>query len=548
MSFIQRWRVEILAGLPGGFLLALSFPPFATRVLSLVALVPLLGYFIAGRSGKNPITIKRAVITGFIFGLSFFLTLLFWIANLIPESSASMPWIMVPALIILVLYLSCYTALFSFILSLLVRRFGAVSLFAAPGLWSLVELARSRGELGFPWGVVSNSIAIYPVAIQGVSLYGPFGLSFFIVLVNVLVTLAVFKGSLKWRFFSVAGAAIIIVVHLAWGANVIDRIDRQLAAADTEADVAVVQPNLDLGIKWKRAFRDTVFSQIERMTFEAAARGAELVIFPETAAPISISHDHLYQQRLEFMAEKASVDLLTGYVDHVREGDGLSVYNAAGLFSSQGRHIATYEKVNLLPFGEKMPWSQYLPVLSKLDFGQANFKAGEDQTLFVSSKGKFGVLICFESIFSDFTRGYVRAGADFLVNITNDGWFGSRSGPMQHAELAVFRAIENRVTLLRAANTGISMIVDPAGRIRERIDLDVEGIILVPIYVIEEQAFFTRHGHLPFLLLALVSVVVVPLGMFVKRGGKDFGNPGRISGREDSGTARTRTKWRSKST
>lgn len=509
--FVHRWRTEIVAGVLGGLLLALSFPPFPTRVLSLVALVPLLGYFIAGRSGNNAVDIKRATITGFIFGLTFFLILLFWVANLIPESSARMPWLMVPALILLVLYLSCYTALFALVLSFLAKRFGAVALFAAPGLWSLIELVRSRGELGFPWGVVSNSIAIYPVAIQGVSFYGPFGLSLMLVLVNVLITLAVFKKSLKWRGLSVAGAAVIIVVHVVWGGVAVNRLDDEMAAVEQRNDVAVVQPNLDLGIKWEPAYRDTIFRQIEEMTFEAAGHGARLVIFPETAAPISVSHAYEYRQWLKSIAERAGVDLLTGYVDHTREGNDWSAFNAAGLFDSQGRHIAQYKKVHLLPFGEKIPWSQYIPALSKMNFGQANFKSGEFQTQFHSNKGTFGVLICFESIFSDFTRRYVHNGADFIVNITNDGWFGSRRGPMQHAELAIFRAVENRVTLLRAANTGISMLVDPAGRVHNRIDLDIEGMILGSIYTTNHRTIFTEYGHLPFFLMTLISIVIGPL-------------------------------------
>jgi apolipoprotein N-acyltransferase len=166
-----------------------------------------------------------------------------------------------------------------------------------------------------------------------------------------------------------------------------------------------------------------------------------------------------------------------------------------------------------------MPWSQYFPALSKLDFGQANFVAGKKQTIFDSSVGKFGVLICFESSFSDFTRRYVQDGADFLVNITNDGWFGDNQGPLQHAEMAILRSVENRVTLFRAAYTGVSMIVDPVGRVRERIGPFTEGMIYGSAERSSGATIYTRHGHALFFLMAAANLALACVPLMLARTG-----------------------------
>ncbi|HSG27287.1 MAG TPA: apolipoprotein N-acyltransferase, partial [Candidatus Krumholzibacterium sp.] len=174
---------------------------------------------------------------------------------------------------------------------------------------------------------------------------------------------------------------------------------------------------------------------------------------------------------------------------------------------------------NLLPFGERIPFSQYIPGLEKMDFGQANFKKGENQTVFDSTGGKFGTLICFESTFSDYTRRYVKKGAEFIVNITNDGWFGSARGPLQHAETAVLRAIENGVSVIRSANTGVSLSIDPVGRIRDSIGLNREGIMIVPVKLLEKLTFYCKYGQLSFFVMFAINMLIfIAPAFFQKRG------------------------------
>jgi apolipoprotein N-acyltransferase len=544
-TWIRRWREELLTGLASGFLLALSFPPFPTRFLAAVALVPLFRYYLVKNSGAAPCIardaasaercysnaadeqraehsplrswLKRGFILGFVLGASFFSTLLFWIVHLIPASGVTMPWVLGPGLVLLVAYLSCYTALVTLALSFLVFRLGIGMIFAAPALWSLAEFARSHGELGFSWGVLANALAVHPAAIQGVSIYGPFGLSFVLVLLNLLFAYAIYAGPRTKRICAALGFIAIAGGHVLYGKMEIARFDKSKISLSSTNNVAIAQPNIDLALKWDVAYRDSVFNQMETFSVRAAAHGASLIIFPETAAPVSFKATPEYLGRLQHIARSNKIDILTGYVDHTRKNDEWQAHNAAAIIRDDGILTDNYHKVNLLPFGEKMPFSQYFPFLSKANFGQANFIAGSKQTLFNSSAGKFGVLICFESTFPGFTRHYVHNGADFLVNITNDGWFGSSRGPIQHAEMAILRSVENRVTLFRSAYTGVSMVVDPAGRVHERLGLFTEGMIYGAAERATKPTAYTKYGDAIYFALVLANLALVCIPPALKR-------------------------------
>ena len=534
VRFVRRWGEELIAGGASGLLLALCFPPFSSRYLAAVALVPFLRYFHARlplragelaaaqpRGGRRKslrrIMLERGFGAGFALGVVFFTTLLYWILNLIPASGVVTRWILFPALVLLVGYLSCYTAIFGLGLSWFASRLGHAALWAAPALWALVEYARSHGELAFSWGVLANALAARPAAIQSLAVYGVFGLSFVLVLLNVLAVIALCSRSRRSRFVAGAAFAALAGGHLLWGTAEIERFDRSETAIGGARAIAVVQPNIDLSLKWEEAYRDSIFRQMERYVALASREGARLVVFPETAAPVSFKASPEYLGRLQYAARESDIDILTGYVDHSNKGGEWRSHNAAILIARSGLPAGNYHKVNLLPFGEKMPWSQYLPALSKLDFGQANFIAGTKRTIFESEAGGFGVLICYEAAFAGYTRRYVLDGADFLVNITNDGWFGPGPGPRQHAEMAILRAVENRVTLARAAYTGVSMIVDPVGRIHERIGLFAEGMILGAPLRAAGGSFYTRHGDAAFFVMALASIVLA--GALARREG-----------------------------
>ncbi|MDD3643773.1 MAG: apolipoprotein N-acyltransferase, partial [Candidatus Krumholzibacteria bacterium] len=366
-SFLIRWSEEILAGVSGGLLMALSFPPYPTRALSLVALVPLFRYFLrvwpAYPAERR--TLRRGFAAGWIFGIVFFLVLLYWITNLIPASSVNLRWVLVPGLILLVAYLGLYTGLFTLSLGALHRRRGGAALLLAPAIWAVTEQMRSSGELAFSWGIIASSLAPYPVAVQGLASAGPFGLGMLVVLVNLLIAAILFGRGRMLRAGALAALAAVIAASLAGGAARIDRIDGRIAAGDLSADVAVVQPNVDLALKWKAFYRDSVFVEIEQYADKASALGARLVIFPETAAPVSMSHHLLYRDWMKRIARGAGANVYIGYIRHEKEGERWISYNSSGLFDSTGLLTAQYDKINLLQFGERIPFSQHFGLLER---------------------------------------------------------------------------------------------------------------------------------------------------------------------------------------
>lgn len=506
-SFFRSWGREISTGVLSGIIMVLSFPPYPTRVFAVFALVPIFSYFLSGPAEKP---LKRGFVTCYIFGTVFFAVLLHWIANVIPDSNVTARWVLAPGVSLLVLYLALYPGLFGLLLAYLIKRFGRGAVIAAPGLFPLAEMLRSSGELGFSWGTFSGTLVKYPLAVQGLSVYGSYGFSFMLVLVNLLIAVIIFSKSKKWRLISGILFIVIAGSHIIFGLQRVEDY-RKFTERINKKNIAVVQPNVGLDIKWEPEYKKRIFREIDELTVQTASHGADLVIFPETSAPISISRSPGYRGWLQRIARRSGVELLVGFIDHMTEDGEVNSYNGAGLFDEEGRLVSRYHKINLLPFGEKIPFSPFFPALENIRFGQANFRSGRRKTIFRSDAGRFGVLICFESTFADQSRNYVRRGAEFLVNITNDGWFNGQRGPIQHSETAILRAVENGVFMLRSANTGVSMFIDPAGRVVEKRGLNEEGIIYCGVEKPPQPTIYNRYGNTIFYILASLSIAAALL-------------------------------------
>jgi apolipoprotein N-acyltransferase len=295
---------------------------------------------------------------------------------------------------------------------------------------------------------------------------------------------------------------------------------------DDTSRVAIVQPNVDLALKWKPEFTDSTFRLIERLSRQAAVLKADLIVFPETAAPVYLRHNLPYRQRIERLAEAVGVGIFIGFLDGRYDGPGrsLNVYNSSGLFYPDGA-FARYDKMHLLPFGEAIPFAWKFRKLSAIDFGQANFHPGPEVNPIRSDAGRLGPLICFEAIFPGLSRRFVEHGVDVLVNITNDGWFGDTPGPYQHNDMAIFRAVENRRFLVRSANTGVSMVVDPVGRVTNALGLFEEGLLLVGVYPVTTKTFYTNHGDLPVLVGSVLMAVAGGFAAWYRRRRHRRGEP-----------------------
>jgi len=495
----------LVPSIVSGALTTLCYPTVSLGPVSLLAMTPLFWALLHHK--PSPRDAYRA---GFLFGLTCFIGMLWWIVKLIPSADVTIPWLMTPALIVLGLYLALYPAFHLLVVAYASRWRTLPFILAAPSVWALFEVARARGELAFPWGLLGYTFSDHPSLLQSAEWWGVFGLSFVIVLVNALVAgMAVSKGPRARAVTGFAACALAASLYLYGDARVaqVDRLD-----GDT-LRVAIAQPNIDLAIKWKPEFRDSSFSQITRQSKIAHDAGAQLVVFPETCAPMFIENSPGHRTELLGQARWLDLPIYVGFLDHRYRDRNTEpdIYNSSGVFRTDGT-VIKYAKRHLLPFGEALPMAWRFRSLRKINFGQANFQAGEYTEPLDAGPVRFTPLICFESVFPELCRDGVRAGSELFVNITNDGWFGNTPGPYQHAQMCIARAVEFRRFLVRSANSGVSMVVSPSGRITHTIELNQTDVLTTDVLKLSGMTFYARHGDTPLLiacgLLIVVSVVV----------------------------------------
>jgi apolipoprotein N-acyltransferase len=474
----------LIPAVVSGVLMTLCFPPFSAWPLCFVALAPLFAAVLRARPSR-----KESFKTMFVCGVAFYVTLMWWVVKLLPSAGATIPWILTPAVFIMAFYLSLYPAL-AFVLLAAITRWRLVSfLIAAPAAWVMADLARSQGELSFPWGVMGYALSDAPVLVQSASAVGLFGLTFLIVVVNALLGAVFVLRDTRLRVVSLVGAVFVVVCMWGQGRSAIADIETQ---SGETVRTAIVQPNVDLKIKR-----------------EAAALDAKLIIFPETCAPLYIEgRNKTFKHRLTALSRELDVSVYLGFLDHRYEGvdANLNIYNSSGLFAPDGR-VSKYHKNHLLPFGEQLPLSWKFRWLRKISFGQANFMPGPAREPVEAAGTSFTPLICFESVFPYLCRRGVQQGAELLVNITNDGWFGDTPGPFQHAQMSILRAVEFRRYLVRSANSGVSMVVDPAGRVQMSLGLYEQGILAVEIAPQSGRTLYSRFGDWPVFLFSVLLLV-----------------------------------------
>jgi apolipoprotein N-acyltransferase len=464
-----------------------------------VALVPLLLVLLPA---AGPLPAGRAFRLGYWHGLAFFLLLLHWIPRLPPEN-VTVPFLMYPALGLAAAYLSLYPAVWAAGTVVLCRRGRWPLALAAPPLWALVEALRGFGVIGFPWGSLGYSQWGSLPLIQFASISGLWSVSLWVVLVNVAL-FGVIRATGRRRLLAAVGVLLLFAGPWLHGRGALARAARP----GPGQPVVLIQPNTG-NDKWDPARRVEVISGLSQRTMDAAGAAPRdaLVIWPETATPTLLLLDPPNFALVRNVVDIANRPLLTGYPDRklFRRGEGTDkdiearYYNNAGLLLPAEGMVETCSKTRLVPFSEWMP----IPGLNRVNFGQSNFTPGDSLHVFGRLENRFGVLICFESIFPDLSRRLVRGGARFLVNITNDQWFGRSAAPYQHLTMAVFRAIENDVGIARAANTGVTCLIEPSGAIRQATRLFEPATVAGAVRLAGRPTFYTRHGDWILVLCGL---------------------------------------------
>lgn len=495
-----------------GVLLVFSFPHYDLSFLAYGALVPLL----VALDGVPPL---QAAYLGTVAGLACYLGSIPWVVHTM-STYGRLP---LPVSLLLLLALSLYLALYVGVFAYGMARWhgaGDLSyLLGAAFLWVALEYLRTFLLTGFPWNLLGYTQYRNLPMIQIASITGVYGVSFLVVLVNAAVALAYLRFHEGWgrALFPSVGASLLLFGSSLFGAERMASLERQQA----EIPVAIVQGNIEQEVKWDLALQAQTLEKYRRLTRQAASGKPHLIVWPETALPFFFREGGPLSRQVLDLAVETQSHLVVGAPDRTT-GDRPRYYNSAFLVSPGGEIVGKYDKMHLVPFGEYVPLSSILFFVEKLAHGIGDFSAGESYTVFSTSKGAFGVSICFEVIFPAQVRRHVSAGADFLVNITNDAWFGRSSAPFQHLSMAAFRAVENGVYLVRAANTGVSALVAPSGAIVTQSALFVEAVLTGAVHRGIGGTFYTRYGDLFAwgCLLGAGAFLVFPGGGKQRRGGK----------------------------
>jgi len=508
IDFKSKWLPAILSGL----LLTAAFPKIGISALAWFALVPL---HIALRE-RTP---QEAFRVGMIAGLVHYLTLLYWVVFTMRTYGYLPWWQCVSLLVLLSAYLALYTGLFALAMVRICKKPLHLVLFA-PVLWVALEYIRSFLLTGFTWGTVGYSQFNRLHIIQISDMFGVYGVSFLVVLFNAAVyVLLLSLAQKKWRdhpverwqaILAVVLPLTLISLGLVYGKMRIRAMDEAIAGASSPR-VAVVQGNIDQARKWDPAFQIGTTKKYLDLTLSAVADKPDLVVWPETATPFYFEASPKLTRLVTDTVRKAGIPLLVGSPSVQGAAGSHAYYNSAYMVAADGRAAGRYDKVHLVPFGEYVPLKYLLSFVGKMVAQVGDFSSGEKgRTLaWGENQPPIGVQICFEIIFPELSRSLVKNGAGVLVNLTNDAWFGKSSAAYQHFSMAVFRAVENRRSLVRCANTGISGFVDPAGRIMARTALFEDAVVVKAVPILTGKTVYTRIGDvLPMVCLIVLGVLM----------------------------------------
>jgi apolipoprotein N-acyltransferase len=518
----KRKQLSLLAAAVSALLLTLAMPGLtAWWPLLFVALVPLL-------TTAQFLSPLESGCMGMFCGILYYSGLLYWIVIVLQQYGGLHTFFAVGALGLLVLYMSMYTAFFCLSLAWLAARQGegkgssTIIFLAAPALWVGFDMLRGLLFTGMPWMDLGYGLYQHPLLIQAADLGGHHLITYLLVQINSLIFWLMdrifSRQPASSRLHYICAFLVAMLIYCVGGYSTM-RYWQVYATSEIEeqVSVAVAQGNIDQREKWSPARKD---STIERyLTLSNAAleqNGADLVVWPETALPFFPAREPLMNKVKQF-AKKEHIYLLTGSpfftVDPERPVRPVEYFNSALMVNPEGRLVGRYNKQHLVPFGEYVPLRDWLWFIKPLVELVGDFTPGISAEPLEAEKIKAGVLICFESIFPSIAQQTTKAGANLLVSLTNDAWYGYSSAPYHSWAMTVFRAVENRRSLVRAANTGISGFVEPTGRITSASPIFVPAAWKETIPLMTEQTFFTLFGH----FFGLFCLFLIPLLILWKK-------------------------------
>jgi apolipoprotein N-acyltransferase len=542
-----------------GVLLALSFPKYGHPACAWIALTPLLVALASdGPRIPNPQSrrLSKAFSLGLLTGAIYFTGTLYWITRVMAVyGGLSMP---VAVLInaALIAYLALFPAVFAVVVRRLVLAWGPSALMAAPLVWVATELGRTYVLTGFPWVLLGYSQAsVLPIA-QLASVFGVYGVSMLVAAVSAALAVfaagsasavgaakaAPYVGGGPWyvglrvpsyagprvpsyvgprfsgagRFAPVVSVFALVIAVAVWGS-------RRAAVSEwtregTPIRVGMIQGNVDQAEKWDARRAASIFQDYLRQTRQAIGEGAEFVLWPESSIPFYFEEDPAGAGQVRTLAREARVPMLVGSDQiewRVENGRRIPTqfYNAAFLVREDGTDAGVYRKMHLVPFGEYVPLQRLLFFAAPLTQQSGTFSPGLTAALLPVHGHPVSVAICYEVVYPALVRQFVAGGSELLATITNDAWFGATSAPYQHFEQASMRAVEDGRYLVRSANTGISGIVDPYGRVLGKTAIYQPAVIVGEARFLRTSTFYARHGD----ILAYAAVLMTAALLAVAR-------------------------------
>jgi apolipoprotein N-acyltransferase len=500
----------------------LVFPRPGLTFLSWISLAPLIYAILRARevdatvlldsqspSFLIPATPKQGFVLGWASGSLWYLGTCYWVFHVMHSYGQLNAFVSFILLILFALYLGLNHGIFGALLAWAGQAragFSRRALVLAPFLWVTVELIRNY-VFGFPWNLLGNAQVDNVPLSRIATVTGVYGLSFEIALVNTVFA-ATFLVDKSRRKAMIAAA---LVSSIALQSERFVRLD----PTPTDSQATLVQQDVPIRDDWNYENYDKLLNELAAISVAPASPNGEpgLIVWPESPAPFFLN-DRRFMDAVSGVAKKSNAFVVAGSIGLRSQKNRTpdEIYNSAAVISPDGVEASRYDKVHLVPFGEYIPFRRMLSFAKALTGEVGNFVPGGDRAPVPLGRHRAGIFICYESLFPNEVREFAAHGAEYFINISNDGWFGESGAPWQHLDVARMRAIENNRWLLRGTNTGITAVVDPVGRIVQVAPRNKRIALQVSYGHDTETTFYTRNGDWFPILCAIISLV----GLFVR--------------------------------
>ena len=485
----------------------LSFPLAGIYVLSWIALVPLLLAMLQARVPETiqldesqkliPATPWQGFLLGYACGVLWYLGTCYWVYDTMHQYGGLSTPVALFVLLLFALYLGLYHGIFGLLVSVLARKDSTrLALVSAPFVWVAVELARTRIS-GFPWDLLGitqvDNIPLTRIA----TITGVYGLSFEILLVNVAFAAALLLHRSKRKTLLLASCGAVLLLQGGRWLN--------LPQIPADRTAVLLQQNLsEAGEPWTDDQTRAALGEFSNLSLTAIppSRRPDLIVWPESPAPFQ-TNDPAFRDFISNLARESQSWLVIGSIG---VNSPQKVYNSASLIGPSGQWDGRYSKIHLVPFGEYVPFPSLFSFAGGLTQAVGNFTKGDSRAPLQAGDQKLGIFICYESIFPNEVRQLVAQGADVLVNISNDGWYGDSGAWAQHLNQARMRAVENKRWLLRDTNTGLTASIDPYGRVVAHLPRKVRAALAAPYALTNVTTFYSDHGDWFAYVCAIICV------------------------------------------